>query len=71
MSVMLQCYSVIIDRGINAPVHGKDLDNGINSIDKNYIYQLMSNVQLPGLKTFDSHILMHSSIQNNDVSLDK
>ena len=47
---MLQCYSVIIDRGINAPGHGKKFSNGINTIDKRYIYQLMSNVKLPGSK---------------------
>ena len=31
----------------------------------------MSYVQLPGSKTFDSQILMHSFTQSNDVSLDK
>ena len=44
MSVVYQCYSVIIDRGISAPRHGKEVVNGINTIDKRYIYQLMSNV---------------------------
>ena len=43
----------------------------INVIDKRYIYQLMSNVQLLGLKKIDSQILLHSCIQNNDVSLEK
>ena len=31
----------------------------------------MSNVQLPGSITFDSHILMHYCTVNNDVSLTK
>ena len=35
------------------------------------IYQLFSNVQLPGSKTFGSHILMHSCTQKYDVSLAK
>ena len=48
MSVFLQCYSIIIDRGISAPVHGKEVADGLNDIDKRYIYRLMSNVQLPG-----------------------
>ena len=48
MSVMSQCYWVIIDCGISEPGHGKDLVDAINSIYKCYIYQLMSNVQLPG-----------------------
>ena len=45
---MSQCYSVIIDRGISAPRHDKEVVDGINVIDKRYIHQLMSIVQLPG-----------------------
>ena len=48
MSVMSQCYSVLIDCIISAPVHFKELVDGLNSIDKRYIYQLMSNVKIPG-----------------------
>ena len=46
MSVMLQCYSVIIYHGIIAYGHVKELVDGINAIDKRYIYQSMSKVQL-------------------------
>ena len=48
MLVMSQCYSVIIDRGISAPGHGKQVVDGLNAVDKHYIYQLMSNFQLTG-----------------------
>ena len=71
MSVMSKCYSVITDRGISAPVYDKELVGGINDIDKSYIYQFMSNIQLTRSKTFDSQIIMNYSTQNNDVSLDK
>ena len=54
MSVMQQCYSIIIDRGISAPGHGKEVVDGINAVDKRFIYQFMSNVQLPGSVRFDS-----------------
>ena len=47
---MPQCYSIIIDRGISAPGDSKEVVYGINAIDKRYIYQLISNVQLPGYK---------------------
>ena len=50
MSVMPECYSIIIDQGISAPGHGKEVVYGLNDIDKHYIYQLISNVQLPGSK---------------------
>ena len=41
LSVMYQCYSVIIDKGISAPRHGKEVADGINAVDKSYIYILM------------------------------
>ena len=68
-SVFPQFYSIIIDRVICAPGHGKEVVNGLNAIEKRYIYQLTSNVQLPGSKQFDSKILMYSCTQKNDVSL--
>ena len=60
---MFQYYSGIIDRGISAPRHAKEVLDSLNAIDKHYIYKLMYNVQLPGSKQIDSHILMHSSTQ--------
>ena len=48
MSVISQTYSLIIDQGISAPGHGKEVVDGLNAVDKRYMYQLMSKVQLPG-----------------------
>ena len=48
MSVMSQRYSIIIDRGISAPGNGKEVVDGLNAVDKPYIYQLMSKIRLPG-----------------------
>ena len=71
MSVMSQCYSVIIDRGISAYGNGKEVVGGINSIVKQCIYQWMSNVKLTGSKIFDSQVIMNYFTQNNGFSLDK
>ena len=71
MPVLSQCHSIIIDRGISAPGHGKEVVDGINAIYKLYMYQLISNVQLTGSKTFDSQILMHYCTPKKDVSLAK
>ena len=71
MSVLSHCHSIIIDRGISAPGHGKDVVDGINSIDKHYMYKLMSNVQLPGSTIFDSQIIMNYCTHKNDVILAK
>ena len=71
MSVMSQCYSIVIDRGISAPGYGKEVVDGINSVDKRYIYKLMSTVQLPASNIFYSQIQMHTGNQKYDVSLSK
>ena len=65
---MSQCYSIIIYRGISVPGHGKEGVDRINDVDKRYIYQLMSNFQLPGSKIFDSQIRIHTGTQKDDVS---
>ena len=51
---MSQCDSVIIDRGISEPGNGKEVVDGLNAVYTSYIYKLISNVQLPGKKIFDS-----------------
>ena len=71
MSVMSQCYSVIVYRGISAPVHGKEVLDRLNAVGKHYIYQLISNSQLHGSNRFDSQMQIHTGNQNNDVSLAK
>ena len=64
-----QTYSIIIDRGISAPEHGKEVVDELNAVDKRYIYQLMFKVQLPGSVIFDLQIKIHTGTENNDVSL--
>ena len=71
MSVMSQCYSIIIHRGISALGNGKEVAYGLNSVYKRYIYQWMSTVQIPGSNRFYSQIQMHTGNQNYDVSLAK
>ena len=64
MPVMSQCYSIIIDQGISAPGHGKEVVDGLNAVDKQYIYQFMYKVQLTGSVIFDSQIKMHTGTKN-------
>ena len=71
ISVVSQCYSIIIDRGISAPGHGKEVVDGLNAVDKRYIYQLMYTFQLSGSNRFDSQIQMHTGTQKYDISLVK
>ena len=45
--------------------------DGINDVDKCYIYQLMSKVQRPGSVRFDSQIETYTGTENKDVRLAK
>ena len=69
MSVISQTYLLIIDRGISAPGHGKEVVDGLNAVDKRYIYQLMFKDQFPGSIRFDSQIRIHTGTEKKDVSL--
>ena len=71
MPDMSQCYSVINYQYISAPGNGKEVVYGLNAIYKRYIYQLMSNFQLPGSKRFAYQMQMYTSTQKYDVSLAK
>ena len=68
---MSQCYSIIIHLGISAPENSKEFVDGLNAVDKRYIYQLMSTFQLTGLIRFYSQIQMNHINQKYDVSLAK
>ena len=69
MLVMSQTYSIIIDRGISAPGNGKEVVDVLNAVDKRYIYQLMSKVQLPGSIRFDSQIKNRTGTEDKNESL--
>ena len=71
MSVSYQSHSIIFDRVISAPGHVKYLFDGLNAVDKRYMYQLISTVKLPVSKTSYSKILMHSCKAIKDFSLAK
>ena len=56
---------------MSAPGHGKEVVDGLNDIDKRYIYQLMYKVQLPGSVRLNSQIKIHTGTENKDLSLAK
>ena len=45
--------------------------DGLNAVDKRYIYQLMSKVQLSRSFRFYSQIKIHTVTENKDAILDK
>ena len=71
LSVITQCHSIMIHRGISAPGNDKEVVDGLNAVDKRYIYQVMSTVQLPISNRFDSQIQIHTGNKKDDVILAK
>ena len=68
---MAQCYSIITNWGIIEPEYIKEVVDGLNDVDKRYIYQLLYTVQLNGSKRFYSQMQMQAGNQKYDVSLAK
>ena len=69
MSILSQDFYVIIDRGISAPGNGRELVYGLNSIRILFLFELISTVQLPGAKGYDTQMFMHTGTRASDVSL--
>ena len=71
MSILSQSYNIIIDRGIGAPGHGREVIYGLKATEKRFIFHLMATVQLPGSKRFDTQMVVHTVTKNTDVSLEQ
>ena len=64
---MSQGFSIIIGRGISATRHDREVVYGINATKKQF--QLISTVQLPGAKGYDTQMVIHAGTRTSDVSL--
>ena len=71
MPMLSQDFYVIIDRGLSASVNCREVVNGLNSIDKQFFFQLVSTVQLPVAKKYDTHMVMNTGTCASDTSLDR
>ena len=67
--MLLQDFYVIIDCDISAPGHDREVFDGINATYKRFLFPLMSTVQLPGAKMYDTQMEMHYKAQTENVSL--
>ena len=54
-----------------APGHGIESVYGIKIINKWFLLQLMSTVQLPGAKRYDKPMIMHTGTRTYDVGLER
>ena len=37
LSILSHAYNIVIDSGVGAPVHGKDVVDGLNAADKRFL----------------------------------
>ena len=68
---MSQTYNIIIDLGFSAPVHVREVVDGLNITEKRFLFHLMSNFKPPSSKYYETQTAMKSATKNADVSLDQ
>ena len=69
ISMLSQDFYVIIERGISAPGYGRQLADVLNATVKRFLLQLISTVQLPGAKSYDTQMVIHIGTRKFDVRL--
>ena len=62
--MLFHAYNIVIDSGVGAPVHVKDVVDGLNTTDKKFLTVFMENVKLPDSASNNSQMVMHTSISN-------
>ena len=60
---------IVIDHGIIVQGHGREILDGLNAIDKKFLLQWMSTVQLPGENIYDINMVMITGTCASNVSL--
>ena len=69
LSIIAYKYGIIIDRAIGAPGHGKDIVDGLNAVDKQYLKGCMRTIKTADETEFDiKKIQIHSIHENNATS---
>ena len=57
-------YSIIIDRVIGVPGHGKNVVDGINAYDKKFLMKKMCMIEMPEADNFNKRIAAHCMLEN-------
>ena len=60
-------YNILIDIGVESPVHEKYFVDGFNATDKRFLSVFITNVQLPVESTNNSHMVIHTSMSNTYI----
>jgi hypothetical protein len=69
LSVLAVEHGIIIDRAISAPGHGKDIVDGINAIDKEFLRSKMCMIGTPEASDGNKRMAAHSMVEGASKSL--
>ena len=69
--MLAHIHSIIIDCGVELPRQEREVVDGLNDNGKWFISMVMTTVQLPGAASYNSHMKMHISTVNTNISLEK
>ena len=71
LSMLEHAYNIIIDHGVGAPEHVREVFDGLNATEKGFLSMLITTVQLTGVADYNSQMAMHTSTANIDISLER
>ena len=71
LPILYHAHDILIGCSVVAPVHEKDVADGIKYTEKTYLSMLMKTLQLPNAATNNYQMEMHKSTENEDISLAK
>ena len=67
--MLYQAFNIVIYCGLSSPVHSKEVVKVLNDTETKFLFHLISTVQGPFIQSLGTHIAMHTSAHNYDVSL--
>ena len=62
-------YNIIIDSCVVSPGHGREVVGGLNDTAFPGVGNITTTAELPGVASYDSHMEMHISTTNTNISL--
>ena len=71
LSMLAQVYNIISFCGVGVPVRGIEFVPGFYATDRRLLSMLIKILQLPGAAAYESHMKIHTSNANTDISLSR
>ena len=62
MYFLSKYYQIVLDRAIDTPVHGKDVVDAFNAVQKRYLATCLRMLSMPKVDTIDSKLMSVDAI---------